>query len=139
MAMSSSFFLRHSDGTVTTRSLNDNLNEEFGDNDSFHLTMNGTPLEFKDIVADSIVDVNIDLLGGGKKRKKKNYTKPKKTKRKPKKVKMSVLKFYKVDGDKIQRLRKSCPSCGAGVNMGKHKDRFYCGKCTLTYVFTKDD
>ena len=36
------------------------------------------------------------LLGGGKKRKKKVYTTPKKIKHKRKKVKLSVLKFYKV-------------------------------------------
>ena len=34
--------------------------------------------------------------GGGKKRKKKNYTTPKKIKHKRKKVKLSVLKYYKV-------------------------------------------
>ena len=36
------------------------------------------------------------LLGGGKKRKKKTYTKPKKIKHKHKKIKLRVLKFYKV-------------------------------------------
>ena len=36
------------------------------------------------------------LLGGGKKRKKKVYTTPKKIKHKRKKVKLSVLKFYEV-------------------------------------------
>lgn len=36
------------------------------------------------------------LLGGGKKRKKKVYTTPKKIKHKRKKVKLAVLKLYKV-------------------------------------------
>ena len=46
------------------------------------------------------------LRGGGKKRKKKQYTKPKKIKHKHKKVKLAVLKYYKVDGNgKITRLR----------------------------------
>lgn len=36
------------------------------------------------------------LRGGGKKRKKKNYTTPKKNKHKKKKVKLAVLKYYKV-------------------------------------------
>lgn len=36
------------------------------------------------------------LLGGAKKRKKKTYTKPKKQKHKHKKIKLAVLKFYKV-------------------------------------------
>jgi len=58
------------------------------------------------------------LRGGGKKRKKKTYTTPKKIKHKRKKVKMSILKYYKVDSDgKIKRLRRECPTatCGAGV------------------------
>lgn len=41
--------------------------------------------------------MNQELLGGGKKRKKKTYTKPKKIKRKHKKVKLAVLKYYRVD------------------------------------------
>lgn len=36
------------------------------------------------------------LRGGAKKRKKKNYTTPKKIKHKHKKVKLAMLKFYKV-------------------------------------------
>ena len=38
------------------------------------------------------------LLGGAKKRKKKTYTKPKKQKHKPKKIKLRILKYYKVCG-----------------------------------------
>lgn len=79
----------------------------------------------------SSIQLVFRLLGGAKKRKKKTYTTPKKIKHKRKKVKMAVLKYYKVDGDgKIQRLRRECPapSCGAGVFMATHKDRTYCGK-----------
>lgn len=36
------------------------------------------------------------LRGGAKKRKKKSYTTPKKNKHKRKKVKLAVLKYYKV-------------------------------------------
>merc|ERR1712150_393507 len=91
---------------------------------------------------ESTVFLNAELLGGGKKRKKKVYTKPKKIKHKKKKVKLAVLKFYKVDGnDKIQRLRKVCPSelCGEGVFMGTHINRYYCGKCGLTYVIKQNE
>ena len=45
-----------------------------------------------------------------------------------KKVKLAVLKYYKVDGDgKITRLRRECPAdtCGAGVFMASHFDRQY--------------
>ena len=78
------------------------------------------------------------LKGGGKKRKKKVYTTPKKIKHKRKKVKLAVLKYYKVDGDgKIERLRRECPTpeCGAGIFMAAMHNRQYCGKCHLTYVF----
>lgn len=42
------------------------------------------------------LDVLARLQGGAKKRKKKTYTKPKKQKRKPKKIKLRILKYYKV-------------------------------------------
>ncbi|BDA46170.1 Ubiquitin-40S ribosomal protein S27a [Coccomyxa sp. Obi] len=78
------------------------------------------------------------LLGGGKKRKKKTYTKPKKQKHKHKKIKMRVLKFFKVDDSgKVQRLRKSCPTCGPGIFMATHFNRVYCGKCHMTYMYEK--
>jgi len=79
--------------------------------------------------------------GGGKKRKKKVYTTPKKKKHIKKKVKLMVLKYYTVDKNgKITRNRRECPApeCGAGVFMANHKNRQYCGKCGLTFVFTKE-
>merc|ERR1711939_1082514 len=62
----------------------------------------------------------------------------KKIKHVRKKVKMSILKYYKVDSDgKIKRLRRECPNstCGAGVFMAWHADRQYCGRCGLTCKF----
>ncbi|KAK2196406.1 bifunctional Zinc-binding ribosomal protein/Ribosomal protein S27a/S27a-like superfamily [Babesia duncani] len=84
-----------------------------------------------------VLNVHADLCGGGKKRKKKQHTTPKKIKHKKKKVKLSVLKFYKVENDgKINRLLKDCPaeSCGRGVFMALHHNRTYCGRCGLTYL-----
>ncbi|KAI8891086.1 hypothetical protein K501DRAFT_265590 [Backusella circina FSU 941] len=115
--------------------------------DSQLLSFAGKPLVGGELAAYGICDnntltLNAELLGGGKKRKKKTYTTPKKIKHKRTKVKMAILKFYKVDeSGKITRLRRECPSatCGAGVFMAKHKDRQYCGKCHLTYVFQKDE
>ena len=68
-----------------------------------------------------------------KKRKKKVYTTPKVIKHKHKTVKLAVLKFYSVGG--AGKITKECPAeqCGAGVFMAQHKDRYYCGKCGLTY------
>lgn len=46
-------------------------------------------------------------------------------------------KEFKVDENgKITRLRKECasPSCGGGVFMASHQNRYYCGKCHQTLV-----
>merc|ERR1711869_102873 len=91
---------------------------------------------------ESTLFLSLDLLGGDKKGKKKTYTKPKKLKHKRKKVKLAVLKFYKVDSnDKVTRLRRECPHemCGPGVFMAMHFNRYYCGKCHLTYLIKKGD
>ena len=92
--------------------------------------------------SESTLHLVLRLRGGGKKRKKKNYTTPKKIKHKHKKVKLSVLKYYRVDDNgKIHRLRRECPAeeCGAGIFMAAHADRQYCGKCGLTYMFNAMD
>nr|P37164.2 RecName: Full=Ubiquitin-like protein 1-ribosomal protein eS31 fusion protein; Contains: RecName: Full=Ubiquitin-like protein 1; Contains: RecName: Full=Small ribosomal subunit protein eS31; AltName: Full=40S ribosomal protein S27a [Caenorhabditis briggsae]AAA28160.1 ubiquitin-like:ribosomal protein fusion protein [Caenorhabditis briggsae] len=103
------------------------------------LVFAGRQLEDSDcgLDAEATIYVNLELLGGAKKRKKKVYTTPKKNKRKPKKVKLAVLKYYKVDENgKITRLRKECqqPSCGGGVFMAQHANRHYCGRCHDTLV-----
>ncbi|KAG0084150.1 ribosomal 40S subunit protein S27A, partial [Podila epicladia] len=74
------------------------------------LSFNGKTLSSETLLATipamATLDMNVDLLGGGKKRKKKTYTTPKKIKHKKRKVKLAVLKFYQVDGNgKITRLR----------------------------------
>merc|ERR1740121_1234053 len=56
------------------------------------------------VAAGATLFLTSTLDGGAKKRKKKTYTKPKKIKHKRKKVKLAVLKFYKVDSnDKVTR------------------------------------
>ena len=52
---------------------------------------------------ESTLYVLLDLEGGGKKRKKKSYNTPKKNKHKHKKVKLAVLKYYKVGARALQR------------------------------------
>jgi len=44
----------------------------------------------------------------------------------------NVYKYYKIEGEKAKRLRKTCSRCGKGVFMSQHKNRFTCGKCGLT-------
>jgi len=45
---------------------------------------------------------------------------------------MSKREIFKVEGDKIVRLRKTCPKCGPGIFLAEHRDRFSCGKCGYT-------
>ena len=41
-------------------------------------------------------------------------------------------KLYKVEGEKIIRLRKHCPRCGPGTFLADNKTRLYCGNCHYT-------
>ncbi|OAO17908.1 ribosomal protein S27A [Blastocystis sp. ATCC 50177/Nand II] len=83
---------------------------------------------------ESTLHLVLRLRGGGKKHKKKQYKTPKKVKHVHKKVKLAILKYYKVDeSGKVTRLRRECPACGAGVFMAKHHDRNSCGRCGNTF------
>ncbi len=50
---------------------------------------------------------------------------------------ISVYKYYKVEGDKVKRLRTECPRCGRGYFMAEHSDRYTCGACKYTKFKTK--
>lgn len=75
----------------------------------------------------------MNLRGGGKKRKKKTYTKPKKIKHVRKKIKLKVLKYYKIENGKIKKMKKESPN-SPGCFMAEHSDRLTCGKTGLTLV-----
>jgi len=45
---------------------------------------------------------------------------------------MKGREVFKLEGDKITRLRRDCPKCGDGVFLAEHKNRVSCGKCGYT-------
>ncbi|MGQ9720845.1 MAG: 30S ribosomal protein S27ae [Candidatus Jordarchaeum sp.] len=49
-----------------------------------------------------------------------------------------MSKYYKITGDKIERLRVHCPRCGSGIFMANHYDRMSCGKCGYTEFKKKE-
>merc|ERR1712048_1100816 len=96
---------------------------EGADEGELRLLAHGLDLEDDQLLSECVtenatLEAMLRLRGGGKKRKKKTYLKPKKIKHKHKNVKMARLKCYKVDGQgKIIRLRVVCsePSTAASV------------------------
>jgi len=67
---------------------------------------------------------------------KKEEVKPQKAEKpkreKKKKQEKGVHAMYKVEGEKVSRLRPTCERCGPGYFMGAHTDRYTCGHCGFT-------
>ena len=51
---------------------------------------------------------------------------------KKKKEEKGVFTLYKVEGEKVVRLRPICERCGPGYFMADHGNRYTCGHCGLT-------
>jgi small subunit ribosomal protein S27Ae len=49
-----------------------------------------------------------------------------------KKVDRKIFTLYRVEGEKVTRLRPSCERCGPGFFMADHGNRFTCGHCGFT-------
>lgn len=57
---------------------------------------------------------------------------------KAKKNGRSLSGLYEISGETIKRKNKTCPKCGPGMFMGKHKDRVVCGKCSYVEYLRKE-
>ncbi len=77
----------------------------------------------------------VDIEGGAKGKKKKKDTKKRKKKHTKKKVKLAVLKYYKVEGDKVVRLKQQT---NYGTFLADHGNRLYCGRTHVTYMKTQE-
>jgi small subunit ribosomal protein S27Ae len=94
---------------------------------------NGKLLTDYSVSEESYIYLVISLEGGAKGKKKKKDKKPIKKKHKKRKVKLAILRYYKVEGDRVNRIRQMCKVCPPGTFIADHKDRLYCGRCHTTY------
>jgi small subunit ribosomal protein S27Ae len=59
--------------------------------------------------------------------------KPETAKReKRKREEKGIFTLYKVEADKVLRLRPTCERCGTGYFMADHGNRYTCGHCGFT-------
>jgi len=49
-----------------------------------------------------------------------------------KKREKGLFSLYKIEGNKIKRLRPTCERCGTGYFMAEHENRYTCGRCGFT-------
>ncbi len=70
------------------------------------------------------------------KEEKREEVKPQKVEKakpeKKKKEEKGVHALYKIEGEKVTRLRPTCERCGPGYFMANHQDRYTCGHCGFT-------
>ncbi len=95
-----------------------------------------------ELLTDENLSENIHLLinlkGETKGKKKKKAKKKKKVKHHHKNINLRLLNTYKVEGDKVVRLRQMCKVCPPGTYLADHEDRLYCGRCHMTFKRTQE-
>lgn len=57
---------------------------------------------------------------------------------KAKKKGKSLSGLYEIFDETIKRKNKTCPKCGPGMFMGRHKNRVVCGKCFYVEYLKKE-
>ncbi len=67
----------------------------------------------------------------------KKSDKGKKEKVKKEGKKLSAL--FEISGDTITKKNRTCPKCGPGMFLAKHKDRIVCGKCQYVEFMGKKE
>ena len=103
------------------------------------LLLNGKLLTAESkIEENSTLALVVALEGGAKGKKKKKDTKKGKKKHHKKNVKLAVLNYYKVEDDKVVRLKQMCKVCPPGTFIAEHEDRLYCGRCHTVYTKVND-
>jgi small subunit ribosomal protein S27Ae len=65
-------------------------------------------------------------------RKPQKYAPKPERKAENKKEEKGIHALYKIEGEKVTRLRPTCERCGPGYFMAKHQDRYTCGHCGFT-------
>jgi small subunit ribosomal protein S27Ae len=109
-----------------------------------NLIFNGKSLESGKFILDyemgeeENVYLIIKLSGGAKGKKKKKDVKKGKKSHKKRKVKLAILKYYRVEDGKVVRLKQMCKVCPAGTFIAEHADRLYCGRCHAGYAKIAD-
>ena len=58
---------------------------------------------------------------------------------KKKKKESGVYSYYKIEGEKLVRIRPFCERCGPGYFMADHGDRYTCGHCGFTRYKRKEE
>ena len=127
----------------TVEELNERIESEMGiPTCEQRLLLNGKRLisgELESMEENSRINLIISLEGGAKGKKKKKEVKKTKKKHVHKKVNLAILKYYKIEGDKVIRLKQMCKVCPPGTFLAEHADRLYCGRCRTAYAKVADN
>ena len=65
--------------------------------------------------------------------------KGKKSTQKVKKEGKKISSLYNISGDKIEKKNRTCPKCGPGMFLARHKDRVVCGQCRYVEIISKKE